>query len=114
MNIKTLRSIRAQYSEEKAKTMKKVLLIAAFLIAAPIMTLADNVTSAAKDSAAISTKAAAKKSSKPVRLSDAQLDKISAGTAEHTTGGGLTIINNPGNADVFNLNKHGHLLCVNC
>jgi hypothetical protein len=53
-----------------------------------------------------------KKKMTPIRLTDSQLDAITAGTAEVTTGGGLTIIVNPGHADVFQLNKRGHLTSV--
>ena len=59
-------------------------------------------------------KAVADKSSKVVRLSDAQLDKITAGNgAEVISTGLLTIVMNPGNADVL-VRKPHHILCINC
>lgn len=54
------------------------------------------------------------KPSKAKRLTDAQLDSVVAGSpAEVLTGGGLTIITNSGNASVLNINRHGHITCIN-
>jgi hypothetical protein len=69
----------------------------------------------AAQKAAASKPASAAKASKVVRLSDAQLDQIVAGSpAIVLTGGGLTIISNSGNASVTNLRSHhGHITCIN-
>jgi hypothetical protein len=96
--------------------MKKIcsLVSIALLALAPAATFADNNASSKQAPTPLAKAVFQQKAGKVVRLSDVELDKISAGTAEVTTGGGLTIIVNPGNADVFKLNKHGHLLCINC
>jgi len=59
-------------------------------------------------------KSATDKPSKAVRLSDAQLDKVTAGNgAEVISTGFLTIVLNPGKAEVLMRNPH-HILCINC
>jgi hypothetical protein len=53
------------------------------------------------------------KGSKAVRLSDAELDRVIAGTAEVSNGNGQTIVLNPGAGIIFKIN-HNHLVCINC
>jgi len=53
------------------------------------------------------------KGSKAMRLTDAELDKVTAGDAQVSNGGGLTIVLNPGNADILKFNHH-HIVCINC
>jgi hypothetical protein len=48
-----------------------------------------------------------------VRLSDAELDKITAAKATHETGHGTTIVFNPGNANLLIRHKRG-ATCINC
>ena len=58
-------------------------------------------------------KSAPPKASKAIRLSDAELDKIVAGDAEVLNGGGITVVLNPGNAEILKFNKN-HIVCINC
>jgi len=81
--------------------MSKALIFLAFCVSASAA-WADNQTTV---NAAQSQQSAAKSPSKAVKMTDAQLDKVTAG---HTT-----IVFNPGNADVF-IRHHSGLTCVNC
>ncbi|MBI1943845.1 MAG: hypothetical protein HYS35_09280 [Betaproteobacteria bacterium] len=59
------------------------------------------------------------KASKAVRLSDAELDDITAGVATHFTGKGFTVVLNPGRAVVENPQaSHAQRVdgfrCINC
>lgn len=97
--------------------MSKVILLAAAVSAAvSTAALADN-TLVQKEIAAVppvkAVKPVAQKASNAVRLSEVELDRITAGTATHFTGGGITVVFNPGHANVFkNLNKN--IVCINC
>ena len=87
-------------------------LLVVALSVAPVISFAENP---AKDQPRIDTPAKAapqKKSPRPVRLSDAELDKITAGEALHLTGDGITFITNPGNSDAFHLNRR-NIVCHN-
>ena len=90
--------------------MKKSILLAAVLAAASTVALADN-TQTQKAGAVPplkATKPVEQKATKPVRLSDAELDKITAGAWD-----GLTFISNPGNANVLKFNRR-NIVCINC
>jgi hypothetical protein len=99
-------SIRASNLAGGRSKVKKLVLAVALSLT-PVFAWADNVTAKA------ATKPAEKKASQAVRLSDAELDKVTAGTATVITDGGLTIVLNPGNASVFKFNKN-RIVCINC
>ncbi len=96
--------------------MRKSILLAA-LLGVAVSAVANAENSLAQKAVAVPPVKSAKPApaaSKAVRLSDAELDKITAGDATQVhTGNGITIILNPGNANVFNRHTHG-LVCVNC
>lgn len=95
--------------------MKKLILGAALAVI-PVAAWSDNALAQKEmqGPSKAAPKAVEKKASKAARLSDAELDKITAGDATQIhTGHGVTIILNPGNADVFDRHKHG-LTCINC
>ena|SRR5260221_9767230 len=60
-----------------------------------------------------SVKPAAQAATKSVRLSDAELDKITAGNADHVTGGGITFVTNPGKASFEPKFNHRNIVCIN-
>jgi hypothetical protein len=94
--------------------MKKLMLLAAAALAAvSTAALADGV-SVRKDVDPAKSTPATMQLSKAVRLSDAELDKISAaGATVITTGNGVTAILNAGHKDILKfLNKN--ILCINC
>jgi hypothetical protein len=96
--------------------MKKSILLAAVLAAVSTVAQADNTP--AQKAAAVPPAKAAKPAPqatiRPVRLSDAELDQVVAGTAFVIHGGGTTIVLNPGNALVGPKSLHKNLVCVNC
>lgn len=97
--------------------MRRVILLAAAVFAAvSSAAFADN-TLVQKEIAAVppvkAVKPVAQKASNAVRLSEVELDRITAGTATHVTGGGITVVFNPGHASVLKfLNKN--FVCINC
>lgn len=93
-----------------------ILLVVAVSAAVSSVALAENTLVQRESAAAQAVKAVKpvqQKASKAVRLSDAELDKISAGDAQVFNGGGLTLVFNPGNAQVLKFNKN-HIVCINC
>src|SRR5690349_1854883 len=94
--------------------MKKLILGAALAVL-PLAAWSDNtwVQKETSPTPKATPKAETQKASKAIRLTDAELDKITAGTAEVINGGGLTIVLNPGNANVLKFNKN-HIVCINC
>lgn len=93
--------------------MRKSILFAAVLGAAiSTVAMAENTPAQKADAAVLSVKTAKPIASKAVRLSDAELDKITAGTADHLTGDGLTFVSNPGNANVLKF-THRNIICIN-
>lgn len=90
------------------------LTIAVVLAAAPFAALSDNglaqkVVAPAKDA----PKPEQRQAAKAVRLSDAELDKVTAGSATHFTGEGFTIVRNNGNASFLKFHKNLYH-CINC
>ena len=82
----------------KEKNVKRLMVAAvtALFAAISMSAMADEVAQAAKPQA--------------VRMTDAQLDQVTAGGATS-----LNVIFNPGNADVSKLNPaNNHATCVNC
>jgi hypothetical protein len=95
--------------------MRKSILVAAVLgVAISTVAKAEN-TPAQKPVAVPPVKSmpAQQKASQAVRLSDAELDRITAGGAEVIQGDGLTIVLNPGNSNILKYNKN-HIVCINC
>jgi hypothetical protein len=95
--------------------MNKPLLVWICALAAATVSVAASAdkTPPQKDSAAPVAKAAPK-ASKAVRLTDAELDRVTAAGADVIINGpGLTIIDNPGNNVIFKQNRN-HLVCINC
>jgi hypothetical protein len=81
----------------------KNLLLALALVAIPTAALSDS-TQAQKEKAAVPAK-----DNKPVsavRLSDAELDKITAGTTTRIIGDGITFVFNPGRAAFLKTNNN--------
>jgi hypothetical protein len=101
-------SIRASnLAGGRSKVKKLVLAVAVALSLTPVFAWADNVTAKA------ATKPAEKKASQAVRLSDAELDKITAGAAVVDNGAGLTWVFNAGNASMLKINNK-RFVCINC
>jgi hypothetical protein len=96
--------------EQQVKKILSYLAAGAFAIGSTL-SLADPAT----QKVAASKQTSSAKASKAVRLSDMQLDQVVAGSpAIVLTGGGLTIIENSGNASVVNIKSHhGHITCIN-
>jgi hypothetical protein len=99
--------------------MKKSILLAAVLAAISSVAQADNLSAqkAVAVPPAKAVKPAEQKATEAVRLSDAELDQITAGKADHLTGGGLTLILNPGKAMVGPDGPkitNGNIVCINC
>ena len=90
--------------------MKKSILLAAVLAAVSSVAQADNTQTqkAVPVPPLKATKPVEQKAIKAVRLSDAELDKITAGASD-----GLTFIFNPGNANVLKFNRR-NFVCINC
>ena len=91
--------------------MKNPVLLAAVLAAISTVAQADNT--AAQKAVAVppanAVKAVEQKATKAVRLSDAELDKITAGASD-----GLTFIFNPGHANVGPKFNRRNIVCINC
>ena len=92
---------------------KSILLAAVAALAVSTGARAESNPTQKADAAVPPVKAAKPLASKAVRLSDAELDKIVAGDATQLhTGNGITIIVNPGKAEVFNRHNH-RFACIN-
>ena len=94
-----------------------ILLAAATLAVAPTAVLAGDLPAQTKNAAVAPAvnvqQSGARLASKAVRMSDAELEKVVAASATVDAGHGITIVFNPGNADVLIRHKRG-VTCVNC
>ena len=90
--------------------MKKPILLAAALAAVSTVAQADNtpVQKAIAVPPAKAVKPIEKKTTQPVRLSDAELDKVTTNASDQ-----LTFIFNPGRAEVMKINRR-NFVCINC
>src|SRR5688572_15513291 len=99
--------------------MTKSILLGAVLAAISTVAHADNTPTqkAAAMPPAKAANPAAPATTKSVRLSDTDLDQITAGKATVITGGGLTIVLNPGKAmvgpDGAKITNR-NVICINC
>ncbi len=96
--------------------MRQSILLAAVLGGA-VSTVAQAGNTLAQEAVAVpqvkSAKPAPQVAAKSVRLSDEELDKVTAGKAIHDTGDGITFVNNPGKASFEPKILHRNILCIN-
>ena len=92
-----------------------ILLAAATTVAASTAALADNTPAQEKKVTAptVAPTVQPVQTSKAVRLSDAELEKITAAKATHEGGHGTTVVFNPGHASFIVRHKRGST-CINC
>ena len=92
---------------------KSILLAAVAALAVSTGARAESTPAQKADGAVPPVKAAKPVTSKAVRLSDTELDKVTAGKADHLTGDGITFVNNPGKASFEPKLLHRNILCIN-